>query len=116
MTAGIHFGRKPYETYYYKDGERHTYRRRPPEKLHNIWPEDIVSLAVDKNTGFEEGDEVEVVNFNARHPNVLKLENDDGDTTFVEYFDVELEDEVGPRDTGGDLASPTERNRYLLWP
>ncbi len=110
----IRFPRAPYEVSYYKNGERFTYRRRPPERLHDIWPEDEVSLVVDKNLDFQEGDVVEVSHINPRHPNVFQLENDEGTTTFVEYFDVELENEIGPRDGPG--ANSSEAQRYLLWP
>lgn len=115
MPSNVFFSRRPYTVTYYKDGERHTIRRRPPERLHDIWPEDVVSLVKGKNEDFAEGDEVEVKHVNYRHPNVLQLENDDGGTTFVEYFDLELEEAIGPRN-GVSPTDSAEANRYLTWP
>ena len=116
MASGpIHFSRKPYNVVYYKDGERHTIRRRPPPKLHDIWPEDIVSLTRNKNDDFQEGDEFEVKSINYRHPNTLKLVDDDDHTTFVHYYDLNLEEQVGPR-VGGYGQNSEEGNRYLTWP
>lgn len=115
MAIPVRFTRKPYEVTYYKEGERHTIRRRPPPKLHDIWPEDVVSLTRTKNVDFQEGDEFDVRHINPRHPNVLQLTGDDGHTTFVEHTDVELEEAIGPRD-GVDPMDLLKNNRYLLWP
>ena len=115
MAQNVSFSRRPYTVTYYKDGERHTIRRRPPAKAHQIWPEDIVSLKSNRTSQFFEGDEVEVRHINPRHPNILQLENDDGATTFVEYFDVELESAEGPR-SGLDEAQLEVQNEYLNWP
>lgn len=111
----ITFSRRPYEVTYYKDGERHTIRRRPPPKLHNIWPEDVVSIVASKNEDWQEGDEHVVRNINHRNPNVIQLDNEDGGTTFMNYFDLELEEAIGPRD-GRDPEDSEDLNRYLTWP
>lgn len=111
----VRFTRRPYTVTYMKDGERHTLRRRPPEKLHDIWPEDIVSLKEGKNEQWEGGEEYEVRHINPRHPNVIQLDDGDGNTTFVEYMDLELEEAIGPRD-GKRPTDMAANNRYLLWP
>lgn len=111
----IHFSRRPYTVTYYKEGERHTIRRTPPPKLHEIWPDDVVSLKTTKNADYLEGDEFTVKHINTRHPNVIQIENEDGDRTFVPSYDLELEDKVGVR-YGIDPKKGTTYNRYLLWP
>ena len=73
VASNVIFSRRPYTVTYMKNGERHTIRRRPPEKLHNIWPEDEVSLLRGKNADFQAGDEFEVKHINPRHPNIIQL-------------------------------------------
>ena len=109
----VRFDRQPYTVTYFKEGVKHTIRRRPPPKLHDVLPTDIVSLKYDKNIEWEDGDDFEVKHINPRHPNVLQLENDDGETTFVEYFDVDLEEMVAPRRGRRGQSNP---DAYLLWP
>lgn len=101
----------------YRDlkGEQKTIRRVPPPKLHQMLPTDIVSLKNKKNADFDEGDEVTVTHINPRHANTLQLVNDDGQTTFMDYFDVNLEEEVAPRAGVSSMDRPGS-NRYLLWP
>lgn len=115
MASNVVFSRRPYNVTYYKDGERHTIRRRPPEKLHQIWPEDEVSLIGNRNEDFKADEEYVVKHINPRHPNVLQLENEDGATTFVEYFDLNLENAIGPR-SGEDAVDTAVSNEYLNWP
>ena len=113
--SSVRFTRRPYTVTYYKDGEKHTIRRRPPEKLHEAWPEDIVSFKQGKGEDWLEGEEYEVRHINPRHPNVIQLDDGEGNTTFVEYMDVQLEEANGKRD-GTSIAEVSNRNRYLLWP
>ena len=115
MSDPIQFSRRPYNVVYYKDGVKQTIRRVPPPKLHDIMPEDVVELKVRHSADWEEGEEFTVRNINPRHPNTLQLEKDDGATTFVAHYDLELIDEVGPREGGSPLDRP-KNNKYLLWP
>lgn len=112
----IRWTRRPYTvTYQDLKGERHTIRRVPPPRLHNIYPTDLVELTRGKNLDFLEGDEFEVKHINPRHPNVLQLVNDEEITTFVEYFDAELTEEVADRPGVNPFDKPAN-NRYLMWP
>lgn len=123
----IQFTREPY-TVRYVDlaGEVKSIRRVPPPKMHEALPQDVVEITGKKNADFRAGDKVEVVGITPRQPNVLKVRNDSGQTTFVDYFDVRL-DEMKATPYDGDKArstSPQEwyRNRtatdsrYLIWP
>lgn len=112
----IRFSRKPYTvTYTDLKGEQKTIRRVPPAKLHEALPTDIVQLTRKKSDMFDQGDEVEVKSINPRHPNILQLVNGNGDTTFVEHYDIVLEDEIAER-AGKDPRDKPINNRYLLWP
>lgn len=111
----IQFNRKPYKVSYYKDGELKTIRRVPPPKLHDMLPKDQVSLTASKNDDFQEGDKFVVKHINQRHPNVLQVTNEDGVSTFVDYYDLQLEAKRSFRD-GVDPIDFPENNEYLLWP
>ena len=113
--SAIRFSRRPYTVTYMKDGERQTIRRRPPPKLHDVWPKDLVSLKETKNIDWEADDEFTVKHINPRHPNVLQLINDEGETTFVDHYQVELEEMIGERD-GVKPQEMEVNNKYLLWP
>lgn len=116
MTS-VRFSRKPYTVKYRSihDGEMHTIRRVPPPRLHRMLPTDIVSLKHKKSDDFPEGTEFSIKHINQKHPNTLQLVDDDGATTFVDHFDVNLEEEVALRD-GVDPRDRPANNRYLLWP
>ena len=111
----IRFSRRPYTVTYMKDGEKHTIRRQPPPKLHDMLPEDLVSLTRSKSADFKEGDEFTVKHINPRHPNVLQLTNEDGLSTFVDYYDLEME-EMRAKRNGMDVLDMPANNKYLLWP
>lgn len=111
----IQFNRKPYKVTYYKDGEKKTIRRVPPPKLHDMLPKDQVILNRGKNEDFEQGDEFKVKHINQRHPNVLQLSNDEGKTTFVDYYDLKLDKKFALRDGVNPIDLP-ENNEYLRWP
>ena len=113
--SDIKFSREPYTVTYYKDGERKVIRRRPPPKLHPMLPKDVVELSRSKNADFQAGDEFQVKHINQRHPNVLQLVNDDGVSTFVDYYDLELTERRAMRNGLRPEELP-ENNRYLLWP
>ncbi len=112
---GVRFSRVPYTVTYYKDGEKHTIRRQPPPKLHDIEPEDEVKLTRAKNDDFREGDTLTVKGISPRQPNVLQLVNEDGLSTFVDYYDTKIEEMRGKRN-GVDVIDLPINNRYLLWP
>lgn len=112
----IKFDRTPYKiTYQDAQGKLQTVRRVPPQKLHPILPTDIVELNIKENDDFRAGDEAEVAYINPRHANILQIRNSKGDTKFVPYFDVDLKEEVAPRE-GVDPRDKPANNRYLLWP
>ncbi len=123
----IKFAREPY-TVKYVDlaGEVKSIRRVPPPKLHDALPQDSVEITRKKNDDFRAGDSVEVVGITSRQPNVLQVRNEKGQTTFIDYFDMRL-DEMGPSPSEGEKLStslpqdwyrdrPTTDNRYLIWP
>jgi hypothetical protein len=115
LSDSFRVSRKPYTVQYYKDGELKKIRRRPPEKQHILLPTDIVELKSKRSDYFEAGEEYELSHINNRHPNTLQLKNDDGQTTFVSYRDVELREAFIPRE-GVITADAAETQRYLLWP
>jgi hypothetical protein len=78
-------------------------------------PKDEVKLTRGKSDDFQAGGEFNVKHINPKHPNVLQLEDDEGRSTFVDYYDLSLERKVGRRDGVDPIESP-ERNEYLLWP
>ncbi len=117
-TENSYFSRRPYTiTYTTMEGEKKTITRRPPPLMHNMLPTDIVELKTTKNSDFEEGEDYTIKHISPRAPNLLQLEDDDGHTTFVDYFDADLKEMVAPR--GGPKGPPgstPDSNRYLLWP
>jgi len=115
MTSPIQFSRKPYTVTYRKDGEIHKIRRRPPPKLHDMLPTDVVTLTRKKNDDYLAGDEFKVKGINPKHPNTIQIEDDDGNATFVSHYDLNLDERRGLRN-GVDPMDLPEQNRYLLWP
>ncbi len=111
----IRFSRKPYDVTYrdFHTGELVTEKRRPPEKLHNMLPEDVVELSTKKNADWPAGEDVTVTDINYKQPNVLKVAKSDGSTTFVDYYDAELKEEVGYRENNQVRA---KSSKYLTWP
>ncbi len=115
----IRFDRKPYNvTYVDLKGDQKTIRRVPPPKLHEMLPTDVVELTTKKNDDFQAGDQFTVKHINARHPNIIQIDDGDGNATFVPYFDLKLEPsgEMAPRDGQTAPHEVPARNRYLLWP
>ena len=111
----IVFDRKPYTVQYMENGEVKTIKRRPPPKIHDMLPTDIVELTKKRNDDWDLGDVREVKNINPKHPNTLQLVNDDGVTTFISCYDLKMNKMIAPRD-GVDIVEMPERNQYLLWP
>lgn len=111
----VKFDRKPYTVRYMVEGKRQSYRRRPPPKLHDMLPTDVVSLKRSKNEDFAKGDTYSVKTISPRQPNVLQITDSDGQSTFVDYYDLELNERVSPRE-GKEVFEFEENQRYLLWP
>lgn len=88
---------------------------RPPRKLHEALPQDKVELNVQRNDSFEEGGVYTVKHISSRSPNILQIENDDGETTFVPYFELKLDEAIAPRD-GVAPKESRQANKYLRWP
>jgi hypothetical protein len=119
MADPIKFDRKPYEIKYVdQDGKQQTIRRVPPPKLHSALPQDKVELTKTLSDHFENGDELAVKSINPRHPNILKVENAQGQSTFISHYDMLLKERLAPRGENGTVTPEQfpERNKYLLWP
>ncbi len=122
---GIRFTREPYTVSYYKDGEKKTIRRRPPPKLHEALPEDKVTLTRGKNDDWPKGETYKVKTIQNRSPNVLQLVNEEGLSTFIDYYDMKLETTPIDRVREGRMSKEEAKaagidlsvdEQYLLWP
>ena len=111
----IKFDRTPYTVRYVAEGKQKTYRRRPPPKLHDILPKDEVKLMQSKNDDFQASDDYRVKSINPKQPNVLQIVNDKGHTTFVDYYDLQLQ-EMGASRAGVEPIDMPQNTKYLLWP
>jgi hypothetical protein len=119
VADAIKFDRTPYNVTYYKDGEKKVIRRVPPPKLHEGLPTDIVELKSKRSDDFPEGENYKIKHINPRHPNTLQIEDEDGKTTFVSSFEVELKEKIAEREgevAPGKTYDVPRLNRYLLWP
>ena len=96
-------------------GELKTIRRVPPPKLHDMLPEDKVELNVKKNDDWDAGDKFSIKNISPRQPNTIQIEKDDGEYTFVSYYDLSLKEKLGPGRYEDPLDDPI-KNDYLVWP
>lgn len=124
MSAPIKFDRKPYViSYVDAQGQQQKIRRVPPPKLHTALPTDRVELKTRRSDHFKAGDEVTVKRINPRHPNVLQVENDEGQTTFITHYDMILEQKN--KETSAIQSSsvgyqtedePDVSSDYLDWP
>jgi hypothetical protein len=116
MTDSIKFDRRPYTVSYIdSEGQQQKIRRVPPPKLHEALPTDKVELTRRHSDDFPLDDEVTVKSISPRQPNTLKVENAEGQTTFVSYSDMKLKEKLTAQD-GIPLERLPERNKYLLWP
>jgi hypothetical protein len=123
VSSPIRFDRKPYiVSYVDADGKQQRIRRVPPPKLHTAMPEDVVELKRRKSDHFIDGDSVTVKHINPRHPNVLKVENDQGQTTFISHYEMVLKQKIAnTRDVRDDSiedqdSTPNIDSSYLDWP
>lgn len=103
------------------NGDERVVKRRPPDKKHLYLPEDKVELGVKHGDSFDEGYTYIVKHISRQDPNILQLENDKGETTFVPYF--ELDTSNAPEDLRGKLNGNSGRDpehpintKYLRWP
>ena len=121
MVQSVSTSRTPYNVRYRtSDGEVKTIRRVPPSRLHDMVPDDMVTISQKRSDNWTEGSEVKVVGVSARQPNTLWVEDSDGNRTFLPYTDVrgqpksaadrELAEEIRER-----KKDPIGSD-YLLWP
>ena len=117
-VKSIHFDRKPYTVQYrdFHTGELITVQRRPPEKLHDILPTDVVELSFKKNDDWQAGENYTVKQINSRDPNTLQLQKDDGETTFINSQDAILKIRHASRSGDKIRVDDSVANQYLLWP
>jgi hypothetical protein len=115
IMDSVRFSQKPYNVVYMKDGVKHVIKRRPPPVMHEMLPTDIVELTQSKNADWTEGSEYTVKNINPRHPNIIQIEDKEGNSTFVPYYDLNLNEMVAPRKGYAPKDMPAN-NKYLLWP
>ena len=94
-----------------KDGVQKKIRRTTTSKLHEMLPQDEVTLTSKKNDDFQVDDSFKVKHINQRHPNVLQLENDEGKTTFVDYYDKIRARKLGERSDGTLGLGPSRRTK-----
>ncbi|MEY2988772.1 MAG: hypothetical protein RJB13_2293 [Pseudomonadota bacterium] len=121
MVKGTPTNRSPYYVRYRDmDGELKSIRRVPPAKLHDMMPDDVVTISRKRSDNWEDGEEVKVIGINPKQPNTLMVEKENGTRTFLAYSDLKTK----PR-TEADIAYAEElRERandpigsdYLLWP
>lgn len=114
--------RKPYYvTWKDSDGQLQRIRRMPPPKLHDLNPGDQAILDRKLGDDFPINSEVTIEQSNPRHPNILKLKNPDGQTTFVPYFDLTGQFKKF-RAVDGEISEDSAANTeyidssYLEWP
>ena len=85
-------------------------------------PEDVVELKRRKSDNFIDGDSVKVKHINPRHPNILKVENAQGQTTFISHYEMVVKQKVSNttaiRDDSIDDKDSTSNidSSYLDWP
>ena len=115
-SSKIAFSRKPYTVRYTDlDGNQKSIRRVPPPKLHNMFPTDVVTLNTKKNDDWDKGDSYKVKAINQKQPNTIQVEKEDGDYTFISFYDLSLEERIG----NGRFDDPRDNpinNQYLVWP
>jgi len=121
MVQSVSVNRTPYNVRYRtSDGEVKIIRRVPPSKLHDMMPDDMVTISHKRSDNWDSGEEVKVVGVNSKQPNTLWVEKSDGRRTFLSYSDVK-----GQSKGESDIQFAEEiRERkqdpigsdYLLWP
>jgi hypothetical protein len=121
MVKGASANRSPYYVRYRDaDGELKSIRRVPPAKLHDMMPDDVVTISRRRSDNWDDGEEVKVVGINPRQPNTLMVEKEDGKKTFLAYSDVKTKprsaSEVAYAEELKERASDPIGSDYLLWP
>ena len=118
ILAEIKFDRTPYKVQYFKDGQRHVIKRIPPPKLHDMLPEDEVKISRKKGDNWDEGDKVKIKHITSRHPNTLQVEDKNGNTTFLDYMDLDFKPLNGDARSknGKQIERDPIGSKYLLWP
>jgi len=121
MAEKVEFTRTPYNvSYRTSDGELKKIRRVPPAKLHDLEPEDVVTISQKRSDNWDSGQEVRVVGVNKRQPNTLWVEGADGRRTFLTYSDVRSKPKSAGEAAFAEDISERQRDPigsdYLLWP
>lgn len=112
----LEFNRTPYTVRYQDlEGNLKSIRRVPPPKLHDMLPKDKVSLQSKKNDDWNAGNEFTIKAINPKQANTIQIANDEGDYTFVSYYDLSLEQRVGSSGFEDPRDNPIN-NEYLIWP
>ncbi len=122
---GVSNDRKPYfVTWKDAKGELQRIRRTPPPKLHDLNEGDEATLDRRLGDDFPSGTDVAIEPSNRRQPNILKLKNENGQTTFVPYFDLTgkirrfrtVDGERVADDTRSSGSDDYVDSSYLEWP
>jgi hypothetical protein len=121
MAQRVSQDRTPYNVRYRtSEGDVKVIRRVPPARLHDLMPDDLVTISNKKSENWDSGEEVRVVGVSPRQPNTLWVEKSDGRRTFLPYSDVQ-----GPPNpqSGVEFAEEIRERRrdpigsdYLFWP
>ncbi len=104
------------------EGKVKTIRRPPARKLHDLLPLDKVELKSDRSHFFEAGEDYVVKTYNAKHPNVIQLKDDEGHSTWVPYSELNLKEAIGEVDPQGKpeqkriMQRAQQNTKYLQWP
>ncbi len=78
-------------------------------------PTDKVELTFGKNDDWREGNTYTVKHINTRHPNVIQIQDSEGNATFVPSHDLLLKEKVGLR-PGEERRDDPITSGYLTWP
>ena len=91
-------------------------KRRPPPKIHQLFPKDVVELSHKKNDDWKKGQTAEIKHINYRAPNTLQIESEDvQDSTFISSTDV-IRVETGSISESNLDQNQERSQRYMLWP
>ena len=121
MVQSVSANRTPYNVRYRtSDGEVKIIRRVPPSKLHDMMPDDMVTISQKRSDNWDSGEEVQVVGVNSKQPNTLWVEKSDGRRTFLSYSDVKGqmkgESEIQFAEEIRERKKDPIGSDYLLWP
>lgn len=113
--------RSPYYVRYRdSDGELKSIRRVPPAKLHDMMPDDVVTISKKRSDNWENGEEVKIVGINPKQPNTVMVEKENGTRTFLSYTDVKTKPktaaDVEYAEELKERANDPIGSDYLLWP